>query len=53
MNLAKVLGTATATALVGYGLNGDTAHQAGIAVCAAGLVVADLVLDWISKRGQK
>lgn len=46
-------GTAVATILVGYGVNGTYAEQVGIAVTAIGLITFDLTISWMQrKKGQ-
>lgn len=44
------LGTAAATLLVPLGVHADLAHQLGIGVTAAGLIIFDLTVSYLRKR---
>lgn len=47
------IGTASATVLVGYGINASHAEQVGVGVTAAGLIIFDLCLSWYGRKAAK
>lgn len=47
--LAARAGTAIATYLVTVGTGDELAHNVGVGVCAAALIIFDLVVSWMSK----
>lgn len=50
--LCNRLGTAAATWLiVRYGISADTAHDLAIGITAAGLIMTDLFLSWMRRKG--
>lgn len=51
--LATRAGTVIGTGLAGYGLANDSSHQLGTLVASAGLIIADIVADWLIRRQAK
>lgn len=48
--LFQRLGTASATILIGYGLQADLSHQVGAFVVAAGGIAFDLIFHFMERR---
>ncbi len=48
--LLQRVGTASATVLIGYGLQADLSHQVGAFVAAAGGIAFDLFVHFIQRR---
>lgn len=44
------IGTAAATLLIGYGVEGPLAQQVAVGVTAFGLVVADFAIDFLNRK---
>lgn len=51
--LMQRIGTASATVLVGYGLQADLAHAVAAFVIAGGGIAYDLIAHFISVRNQR
>lgn len=48
--LLQRVGTATATVLIGYGLQADLSHQVGAFVVAGGGIAYDLIVHFMERR---
>lgn len=48
--LLQRLGTASATILIGYGLQADLSHQVGAFVAAGGGIAFDLIVHFMERR---
>lgn len=51
--LATRVGSIIGTGLAGYGLASDSSHQLGTLVASAGLIIADLIADWLLRKQAK
>lgn len=50
MPLLSRVGTASATILIGYGVQADLSHQVGAFVAAAAGLIFDLTVDYLERR---